>query len=93
MSWSDKILDRVFLAALMLMVLVSGGVLTTADIFPGPQIARAYQGGKALYDKLTGYQDVYASDLWGPARTAEKGVTVHHPPARAERRHPLYLGT
>jgi Arylsulfotransferase (ASST) len=78
-SWSDKILDSVFRAALMLIVLVSGAVLTTADIFPGPQIARAYQGGKALYDKLTGYQDVYTSDLWHPARNAEAGVTIHHP--------------
>jgi arylsulfotransferase ASST len=77
--WSDKILHTVFLASLMLIVLVSGGVLTTADIFPGPQIARAYQGGKALYDKLTGYQDVYASDLWHPARNGEKGVSVHQP--------------
>ena len=40
--WSDKILHTVFLASLMLIVLVSGGILTTADIFPGPQIARAY---------------------------------------------------
>jgi hypothetical protein len=78
-SWSDKILDSVFQASLMLIVLVSGAVLTTADIFPGPQIARAYQGGKALYDKLTGYRDVYTSDLWHPARNAEAGVTIHHP--------------
>jgi Arylsulfotransferase (ASST) len=77
--WLDKIFHTVSLASLMLIVLVSGGVLTTADVFPGPQIARAYQGGKALYDKLTGYQDVYATDLWNLARNGEKGVSVHHP--------------
>jgi hypothetical protein len=47
----------------MLIVLVAGAVLTVADIFPGPQIARAYAGGKALYDKLTAYDDVLA---YGP---------------------------
>jgi hypothetical protein len=63
----------------MLIVLVAGAVLTVADIFPGPQIARAYAGGKALYDKLTAYDDVLASDLWHPAPGADGGVTVHEP--------------
>jgi hypothetical protein len=68
-----------FLAASMAIVLVTGAVLTVADIFPGPQIARAYEGGKALYGKLTAYNDVYASDLWNPAPGADQSVTVHHP--------------
>jgi Arylsulfotransferase (ASST) len=75
----DRVLRVGFFAALMLIVLVAGAVLTTAEIFPGPQIARAYQGGKALYDKVTAYDDVYASDLWHPARSSDRGVTVHHP--------------
>jgi hypothetical protein len=78
-SLLDKIFNHLFLAAVMLIVLVSGGVLTAAGIFPGPQIARAYEGGRALYDKLTAYQDVYATDLWYAARGAGRGVTVHHP--------------
>jgi hypothetical protein len=68
-----------FLAGSMLIVLVAGAVLTVADIFPGPQIARAVEGGKALYGKLTGYNDVYASDLWHPAPGTDRGVTVHDP--------------
>jgi Arylsulfotransferase (ASST) len=65
------------LAGAMLIILVTGAVLTVAGIFPGPQIARAYEGGKALYQKLTAYEDVYASDLWHPARSAGRGVTLH----------------
>ncbi len=78
-SGLDKVLHAAFLVALALLVLVSGALLTVADIFPGPQIARAYQGGKALYDKMTAYQNVYASDLWHPARSPDRGVTVHDP--------------
>ncbi len=64
-------------AGAMLLVLVTGAVLTLAGVFPGPQVARAYEGGKALYHKLTAYDDVYASDLWHPARSTGQGVTLH----------------
>jgi hypothetical protein len=75
----DKALYGAFVAALILIVLVAGAVLTAAEIFPGPQIARAYHGGKAFYSKLTAYDDVYASDLWHPARSPDQGVTVYDP--------------
>jgi hypothetical protein len=68
-----------FVAGTMLIVLVTGAVLAVADVFPGPQIARAYEGGKALYRKLTAYDDVYGSDLWHPARSPDRGLTVHRP--------------
>jgi Arylsulfotransferase (ASST) len=79
----DRALYGVFLAALMLLVLVSGALLSAARIFPGPQIARAYHGGTALYGKLTAYDNVYASDLWSPVRGPERGVTAYDP-ARAQ---------
>ena len=75
----DKVLYIAFLAALMLIALVTGAIVTAADIFPGTQIARAYQGAKAYYEKLTAYQDVYASDLWQPVRGPDQGVTIHNP--------------
>src|SRR3546814_17277597 len=59
----DSFFHGAFLTALILMALVTGAVLTAADIFPGPQIVRAYQGGKAFYDKLTVYDDVYRSEI------------------------------
>jgi hypothetical protein len=79
----DRALHGAFLGALMLVVLVSGAVLTAAGIFPGPQIARAYHGGQALYGKLTAYNDVFASDLWNAARNPDRGVTAYDP-ARAQ---------
>src|ERR687891_695678 len=75
----DKAAYAVFLTAWMFLVLVVGAVLTVAEIFPGPQIARAYEGGKALYGKLTAYNDVYGSDLWHPAPGPDGSVTVYDP--------------
>jgi hypothetical protein len=88
-SLLDKVLHGAFVAALVLIAVVTGAVLTTADVFPGPQIARAYHGGKAYYDKLTAYQDIYASDPWWPARSPERGVTGHDP-SRAQAGVTLY---
>src|SRR3546814_3611423 len=42
----DSFFHGAFLTALILMALVTGAVLTAADIFPGPQIVRAYQGDR-----------------------------------------------
>jgi Arylsulfotransferase (ASST) len=75
----DKALYGAFVAALLLIVLVSGAMLSAAGIFPGPQIARAYYGGKAYYSKLTAYDDVFASDLWHPARSSDRSVTAYDP--------------
>ena len=77
----DKALRGAFVLALGVVVFVAGAFLTAANIFPGPEIAAAYQGGRALYDKLTQTSDPYASDLWKPERTTEKGITVYDPAA------------
>jgi hypothetical protein len=85
----DKALFGAFLTALLGIVLVSGALLSAAGIFPGPQVARAYNGGKAVYSKLTAYDDVYASDLWQTARSTDRGVTAQDP-ARVQRGVTLY---
>jgi len=74
-NWLDRVLLGGFVAALLLISFLAGSLLMASQVFPGPQIARAYEGGRALYTKLTAYDDVYASDLWYPARTDRKGVT------------------
>jgi hypothetical protein len=42
----DKAFYGAFLAALLLIAFVAGAVVTAAGIFPGPQVARAYQEAK-----------------------------------------------
>lgn len=65
-----------FLAALLLIAFVLGAIFTTAKVFPGRFVAQAYQGGLALYDQVTSYDDVYKTDLWHPARMEQQGVSV-----------------
>ncbi len=72
-SNSERWFFAAFLLSLAVLTFLGGALLTIADITPGPQIRRAYEGGKALYAK-TQAQDVYASDLWVTARDDSRGV-------------------
>jgi Arylsulfotransferase (ASST) len=76
-SGVDKVLRAAFVLAFGVIIFVAGALLSAANIFPGPEIAAAYQGGWALYDKLSQASDPFASDLWKPERTPDKGTMVY----------------
>jgi hypothetical protein len=85
----DGILGNLSILALVLLAFIAGALVAVANVFPGPQLANAYEGGKALYVKLTEYRDPYITDLWQPERTPARGVTVYDP-SRAQRGVTLY---
>lgn len=76
-SGVDRILFAAFIAAIAALLFIGGSLATAVGITPGPQIARAYEGGKAYYEKLFRHSDVYASDLWHIARSDKRGVSVN----------------
>lgn len=73
----DRALRVASHAALIVLAVLAGALLTATDIFPGPEVKRAQKAGRAVYDQLTKYDDVYKSDLWQKARGPVRGVTVH----------------
>jgi hypothetical protein len=75
-SRADRILFAGFIVAVAALLFIGGSLATAVGVTPGPQIARAYEGGKAFYAKLFHHDDVYQSDLWYPARTEARGVSV-----------------
>lgn len=77
----DRVFHACFVIALAALLFLAGSILTIGNIFPGPQITRAVEGGAALYTKLTQYNDVYVSDLWFKERRKDKSVTVNKPAA------------
>lgn len=86
----DRFLRIGSYTGLALLVFVAGSLLTVKQIFPGPQISRAYEGGVAFYRKMVQTRDVYGSDLWYPERRKDRGVTVHDR-ERAQEGVTLYL--
>lgn len=77
------------IVGLAFLAFVSGAVLTVAETFPSDYVRYGYQGAVALYDKLTRYRDVYATDLWRPSRSDARGVTIYDP-QRARQGFTLY---
>ena len=77
-SATDRFFMGAFIVAVATLLFIGGSLATTVGVTPGPQIARAYEGGKAFYAKLFHHDDVYMSDLWYPARTDKRGVTINN---------------
>ncbi|WP_163273182.1 arylsulfotransferase family protein [Chelativorans alearense] len=77
----ELLLDRIFrglsYVALLALTFLVGILITIGQIFPAPQIARAYEAGMALYRQQTQYQNVYSGDIWRRERRSDKGVTVY----------------
>jgi hypothetical protein len=71
----DAAFRAAFWLALAVLVFLAGALATLLEIFPGPEIAKAYQGGRALYDKVVAGRSVYRSDLWQGERRPDRGVT------------------
>ncbi|MGH8193744.1 MAG: arylsulfotransferase family protein [Woeseiaceae bacterium] len=78
-SGQDKLFFTAFIVAVAALFIIAGSLLTAAGIPPGPQIAAAYEGGRAFYSKLFFHDDVFMSDLWHVPRTDQRGVTINKP--------------
>lgn len=76
---SDKLFLGAFILAVAVLIFLAGSYMTAAGIPPGPQLTRAYEGGRAIYAKLFYHDDVYMSDLWHSPRTDQRGVTIDKP--------------
>lgn len=66
-----------FLLALLFLAFISGALSTVAAVFPSSYVRDAYRGATALMVKHTKYSDPYATDLWAPTRTEQRGVTTY----------------
>ncbi len=69
----------VLVLAIAFLAFVAGSFVTFKSIFPGKQLTDAFKGGQALLEKETAYNSPFPQELWQPARTEAKGVTIHDP--------------
>lgn len=77
------------LLCLIFLAFVAGSFAMYRSIFPADTFRRAFQGGIALYESLTQFNDPLQTDFWQPARADARGV-VTYDPTRAQRGLTLY---
>jgi hypothetical protein len=71
------------------LAFVAGSYTMYSSIFPASSLRGAFQGGTALYERLTGYEEPEETDFWKPARTSVRGV-LRHDASRAQEGLTLY---
>lgn len=78
------------IAGLLFLAFVSGAAVMHFGLVD--PLRRAFSGGAALYEGLTGYRDRFMTDFWADARTEQRGVT-RYDPAHAQNGLTLYSST
>jgi outer membrane protein assembly factor BamB len=82
------IVPAAFALAIGFLGFVAGSYVMLANAFPSGYLSNAYRGGQALLAKSR-YDHPYPSELWQPARTSARGVTIYEPD-RAQAGYTLY---
>jgi len=76
-------LDRIFYPLLVLCVafltFVAGAFVVLTKVFPYEHFHDAYEAMQALYHQSADYESPYLTNLWRPARTDQRGVTINEP--------------
>ena len=69
--------------AVAFLAFIGGSYVMYEKLYPADALRRAFMGGDALYDRLTGYNNPFQTAFWNPARTDGRGV-LHYDRAKAQ---------
>ena len=73
----DRIFSTLLIVAIAFLAFVGGAFVVLTKVFPYDYFNNAYQAMDALYHQQEDYQTPYQTNLWRPARTGQRGVTIH----------------
>jgi len=73
---TDRIFNGVAILALMLLAFLAGSYSILAQRFPYQPLHDAYRAARAMLAQHAELDTAYTTNLWQPARTDRRGVTV-----------------
>lgn len=79
----ERLMQGVFWCALLFLAFLAGSLVMLLELPPSGLVRDAWRGAKALVEQQTLFHDPLQTDLWRPARTDRRGVTVNAPRAFA----------
>lgn len=74
---ASKLGSAAFVIALLFLAFIAGALVMLAELHPSETLRNAYRAAEAVLSKQTDYQDPLKTDLWRPARSDERGVTIN----------------
>ncbi len=75
----DKLYTIVLIACVAFLAFIGGAFVVLTKVPPYTYLNNAYQALDALYHQQADYESPYKTNLWRPARTDKRGVTIHNP--------------
>jgi hypothetical protein len=75
----NKIGNIVFVAVIAFLAFVGGALIVLSETFPHQLLRDAWRAGEALAVQEEIQSDPVKTNLWQPARSDDRGVTVHDP--------------
>jgi len=73
----NRVFSTAFVAAIAFLAFLGGSFVVLGKVFPYDYLDSAYQAARALYAQRTQYREATATDLYVPARSDKRGVTIH----------------
>lgn len=74
---ANRLGSALFVIALLFLAFVAGALVMVAEITPSQTLRNAYRAAEAVVSQQTDYQDPLKTDLWRPARSDRRGVTIN----------------
>jgi hypothetical protein len=81
---ASAVASVVFGFCLLFLGFLAGALVMAAGVYPAQEVKQAYQGGSALFQTMTSYNDPLKTDFWRTARSGQRGVTIHEQDAAFE---------
>jgi hypothetical protein len=74
----DRIFKFLVIVSVAFLAFIGGAFVILTQVFPSGYLSDAYEAMVALYHQQEDYKSPYVTNLWRPARTDERGVTVYN---------------
>ncbi|HKH20948.1 MAG TPA: hypothetical protein VKB53_08710, partial [Gammaproteobacteria bacterium] len=73
----DRIFKFLVIVSVAFLAFIGGAFVILTQVFPSGYLSDAHEAMVALYHQQEDYKSPYVTNLWRPARTDERGVTVY----------------
>ena len=75
----EKVFNLLLIITIAFLAFIGGAFVILTKTFPYDYLNNAHEAMIAVYKQKTEYKSPYQTDLWRPARTDKRGVTIYKP--------------